>query len=109
MIDRVEMVNLFKSLEELGWVEIVGDDLSEVVTDRRRFRYHSDKGAMTLEVKDMINNVGVCIEYESEAARHELFRSDWISVNRLIAALDLLGIRRADDGWVTWYRAQLWG
>lgn len=108
LIDGPEMTLLFRSLEERGWVEVVSDDLSEVVGDRRRFRWLETE--TLLEVRDQSNALYVKLLQQQEDSKERLLmESDWISVNRLIALLDVMGIRRADDGWVSWWRAQLWG
>lgn len=110
LIDGPEMKNLFKSLEELGWVEVVPDDLASMVVDRRMARYISGEGASILmEIRDQINGLHLRILQEGPGTDRMLIESDWISVNRLIALLDVMGIRRADDGWVSWWRASVWG
>lgn len=106
--DTAEMKRLAEGLASAGWTVVEDPALSEILADRRTWVHNRDGFQTVLQVWDMINNIGVELRHEGSEDAQTLFRSEWISVNRLVALLDVMGIVRASDEWTRWWRSTVW-
>jgi hypothetical protein len=105
VFDTAEFKRFEEALGLAGWEQDVTDSLAELVADRRVYVFSGPDGSETrLEIWDMLNAIGV----ELRNREHTLFRSEWIGVNRMIAMLDVMGIARAHDAWMSWWRSDVW-
>jgi hypothetical protein len=110
VFDTAEFKRFEEGLTRAGWSRVEDASLGEVVADRRLYvHYGAATGLQTrLEVWDMLNAIGVELRAEGSEESHTMFRSEWIGVNRMIAMLDVMGIARASDNWMEWWRREVW-
>lgn len=111
IFETAEFARFEEALELADWRLVEDMTLAGVVADRRTYVHTSaSTGVRTiLQVWDMHNNLGVELRTEREDGEgQQLFRSEWISANRMVAMLDVMGIARAQDAWMAWWRSEVW-
>jgi len=117
-----EMEALWAKLLASGWADKHQQrlEIDDVLKDDREFVFQASDRETHLTVRDLGNWVSVRValvmgedleEAEPggpEPAETVLFESAHISQHRLFALLHVMGIVRADDGWMAWYDTEIW-
>lgn len=117
-LKTADMEALWAKLLASGWADMAQQrlDINDVIGDFREFVHQSERGETFMRIDDLGSQLKVRVttkltdEWSDEQPEPTLiFEASHISPNRLFALLDVFGIVRADDGWMSWYLEEVWG